>query len=188
MVKLKLSLSSNKPCTVYSLNGKSYVLNPGSNTIDLEYSDYVSLAKALGIKPVLKDDDTHKEDTLEKNSTACEDSHKEDTLENSDEICTDSHKEDALEECDSSCESNFKDNTLLESTTEETCSSNLEESSQDSNEDIVEECTDSTLVETKKDDFESMTTSQLKEEYKRVTGNTCKIKKKQDIIAFLREH
>lgn len=37
-------------------------------------------------------------------------------------------------------------------------------------------------------DYESMTVSQLKVVYKDLTGETCKIKKKADIIAFLREH
>ena len=47
MVKLKLTLNSHKPSVVYSTNGKHYLLNPGRNTLNLSYEDYVALAKAL---------------------------------------------------------------------------------------------------------------------------------------------
>ena len=52
MVKLKLTLKSKRPSTIYASNGKPYRLQPGSNTIELEYEDYLALAKTLGIKPV----------------------------------------------------------------------------------------------------------------------------------------
>lgn len=52
MVKLKLTLKSKRPSTVYAANGKQYRLQPGSNTLDLAYDDYLALAKSLGIKPV----------------------------------------------------------------------------------------------------------------------------------------
>lgn len=55
MVQITLTLKSNRPSTVYSYNGKSYRLQPGSNTLNLEYEDYVALAKALSIKPIAKD-------------------------------------------------------------------------------------------------------------------------------------
>ena len=61
MIQLKLKLNSNKPTTVYAANGKTYQLNPGSNVLNLEYEDYLSLAKALGIKPV----DNKKQEELE---------------------------------------------------------------------------------------------------------------------------
>lgn len=51
MVKLKLTLKSKRPSTIYASNGKPYRLQPGSNTIELEYEDYLALAKTLGIKP-----------------------------------------------------------------------------------------------------------------------------------------
>lgn len=51
MVKLKLTLKSKRPSTVYASNGKVYRLNPGSNVLDLNYEDYLALAKSLGIKP-----------------------------------------------------------------------------------------------------------------------------------------
>ena len=54
MVKLKLTLKSKRPSTVYASNGKAYRLNPGSNVLDLNYEDYLALAKSLGIKPAEK--------------------------------------------------------------------------------------------------------------------------------------
>ena len=49
-VQLKLKLNSKVPTKVYATNGKHYMLQPGSNVLSLEYNDYVSLTKALGIK------------------------------------------------------------------------------------------------------------------------------------------
>lgn len=64
MVKLKLTLNSTKPSTVYARNGKSYTLKPGSNTLNLEYEDYVSLAQALAINPVENKKPDAKEDII----------------------------------------------------------------------------------------------------------------------------
>jgi hypothetical protein len=57
MVKLKLTLKSKRPSTVYASNGKAYRLNPGSNVLNLNYEDYLALAKSLGIKPAEKQND-----------------------------------------------------------------------------------------------------------------------------------
>lgn len=62
MVKLTLTLKSRRPSTVYALNGKPYRLHPGSNTLELKYDDYVSLAKALGIKNIKENPDAKKEE------------------------------------------------------------------------------------------------------------------------------
>lgn len=50
MVQLKLKLNSRRPSRVRDTNGKSYLLKPGQNVLNLSYSDYMSLAAALGIK------------------------------------------------------------------------------------------------------------------------------------------
>lgn len=52
MIQLKLNLRSRKPSRVTAANGKIYTLNPGSNVLNLEYEDYLSLAEALHITPV----------------------------------------------------------------------------------------------------------------------------------------
>lgn len=74
MVKLKLTLKSKHSSTVYATNGKSYRLQPGSNTLNLEYEDYLALAKSLGIKPVenKKDEDKVPEKEELKQETAKE--------------------------------------------------------------------------------------------------------------------
>ena len=54
MVKLKLNLKLKHSRTIRSSNGKTYRLQPGSNVLNLEYEDYVALAKTLGIKPAEK--------------------------------------------------------------------------------------------------------------------------------------
>ena len=75
MVKLQLTLKSDKPNFVHALNGKSFKLQPGANTLILEYDDYVSLATALGIKPIdneIKQDvECSRDDHLDTHEQAC---------------------------------------------------------------------------------------------------------------------
>lgn len=118
MIQLKLKLNSNKPTTVYAANGKTYQLNPGSNVLNLEYEDYLSLAKALGIKPV--------------------DNKKQEEPENKEK------KED--------------------------------NPSEEQGVDLVNEGVD----------YSAWPLKQLKSEYKKITGENCKLKK-DDIISFLQE-
>ena len=156
MVQLKLTLKSKKPSNVYALNGKSYRLQPGKNTLNLEYDDYVSLAKALGIKPVEKDAAPVKEtkapakepEKVEKQEPKQEPVGKEPVEEPvaeepAAEAPSDEHVEDTNEEPESS----------------------------EHNKEI---------------DYMSWSYNQLKKEYKRVTGNTCRMKK-TDVIQFLQE-
>ena len=118
MIQLKLKLNSKKPTTVYAANGKTYQLNPGSNVLNLEYEDYLSLAKALGIKPV--------------------DNKKQEEPENKEK------KED--------------------------------NPSEEQEVDLVNEGAD----------YSAWSLKQLKSEYKKITGENCKLKK-DDIILFLQE-
>ena len=55
MIQLTLNLRSKRPNRVYDINGKSYRLQPGSNKLNLEYEDYLALAKALHITPIKSD-------------------------------------------------------------------------------------------------------------------------------------
>lgn len=78
MVKLKLKLKYGRPSTIYTSNGKSYKLKPGSNTLELEYEDYLALAKSLGIKPVEnKKPDSSKEESNSAEPKKAEDPVKE---------------------------------------------------------------------------------------------------------------
>ena len=186
MVKLQLTLKSDKPNFVHALNGKSFKLQPGANTLILEYDDYVSLATALGIKPIdneIKQDvECSRDDHLDTHEQACQ--HDE------------ALDEPALETLDSSTETeqhtdvdnvdNVENNDNTDSTEQNTIE-NTDEPSQDAElEDSIESNTAEVETEAKKEliDYSSWPISRLKSKYKSVTGNVCKLKK-DEIIEFL---
>ena len=189
MVKLQLTLKSDKPNFVHALNGKSFKLQPGANTLILEYDDYVSLATALGIKPI---------DNEIKQDVEC--SH-DDHLDTHEQACThdEALDEPALETLDSSTEAeqhidvdnvdnvdNVENNDNTDSTEQDTIE-NTDEPSQDAElEDSIESNTVEVETEAKKEliDYSSWPISRLKSKYKSVTGNVCKLKK-DEIIEFL---
>lgn len=187
MVKLQLTLKSDKPNFVHALNGKSFKLQPGANTLILEYDDYVSLATALGIKPIdneIKQDvECSRDDHLDTHEQAC-------THDSSCDAALDEH---ALETVDSSTETeqhidvdNVENNDNADSTEQDTIE-NTDESSQDAElEDSIESNTAEVETEAKKEliDYSSWPISRLKSKYKSVTGNVCKLKK-DEIIEFL---
>ena len=186
MVKLQLTLKSDKPNFVHALNGKSFKLQPGANTLILEYDDYVSLATALGIKPI---------DNEIKQDIECS---RDDHLDTHEQACThdEALDEHALETLDSSTETeqhidvdnvdNVENNDNTDSTEQEIIE-NTDESSQDAElEDSIESNTAEVETEAKKEliDYSSWPISRLKSKYKSVTGNACKLKK-DEIIEFL---
>lgn len=186
MVKLQLTLKSDKPNFVHALNGKSFKLQPGANTLILEYDDYVSLATALGIKPI---DNEIKQDV----ECSCDDH-----LDTHEQACThdEALDEHVLETVDSSTETeqhidvdnvdNVENNDNTDSTEQNTIE-NTDESSQDAElEDSIESNTAEVETEAKKEliDYSSWPISRLKSKYKSVTGNACKLKK-DEIIEFL---
>ena len=187
MVKLQLTLKSDKPNFVHALNGKSFKLQPGANTLILEYDDYVSLATALGIKPIdneIKQDvECSRDDHLDTHEQAC----------THDDTCDEALDEHALETIDSSTETeqhidvdNAENNDNADSTAQEIIE-NKDESSQDAElEDSIESNTAEVETEAKKEliDYSSWPISRLKSKYKSVTGNACKLKK-DEIIEFL---
>lgn len=186
MVKLQLTLKSDKPNFVHALNGKSFKLQPGANTLILEYDDYVSLATALGIKPI---------DNEIKQDVECS---RDDHLDTHEQACThyEALDEPALETLDSSTETeqhidvdnvdNVENNDNTDSTEQNTIE-NTDESSQDAElEYSIESNTAEVETEAKKEliDYSSWPISRLKSKYKSVTGNVCKLKK-DEIIEFL---
>lgn len=187
MVKLQLTLKSDKPNFVHALNGKSFKLQPGANTLILEYDDYVSLATALGIKPIdneIKQDvECSRDDHLDTHEQVC----------THDDACDEALDERALETVDSSTETeqhidvdNVENNDNADSTAQEIIE-NKDESSQDAElEDSIESNTAEVETEAKKEliDYSSWPISRLKSKYKSVTGNACKLKK-DEIIEFL---
>ena len=130
MVKLQLTLKSDKPNFVHALNGKSFKLQPGANTLILEYDDYVSLATALGIKPI---------DNEIKQDVECP---RDDHFDTHEQVCThdEALDEHALETLDSSTETeqhidvdnvdNVENNDNNDSTEQNTIE-NTDERSQD---------------------------------------------------------
>ena len=186
MVKLQLTLKSDKPNFVHALNGKSFKLQPGANTLILEYDDYVSLATALGIKPIdneIKQDvECSRDDHLDTHEQACThdealDEHAFETLDSPTE--TEQHID--VDNAD-----NVENNDNADSTEQDTIE-NTDESSQGAElEDSTESNTVEVETEAKKEliDYSSWPISRLKSKYKSVTGNVCKLKK-DEIIEFL---
>ena len=163
MIQLKLKLNSKKPTTVYAANGKTYQLNPGSNVLNLEYEDYLSLAKALGIKPV----DNKKQEEPE---------NKEKKEDNQAEVKEESeNKEDNQAEVKEESE-NKEDN---QAEVKEELDNKEKKEDNPSEEQAVD------LVNTGAD-YSAWSLKQLKSEYKKITGENCKLKK-DDIISFLQE-
>ena len=161
MIQLKLKLNSNKPTTVYAANGKTYQLNPGSNVLNLEYEDYLSLAKALGIKPV---DNKKQEETENKEKKEDNPSEKQEETEN---------KEDQAEvkkEPENKKDQAEKQEELENKEKKE------DNPSEEQEVDLVNEGVD----------YSAWSLKQLKSEYKKITGENCKLKK-DDIISFLQE-
>ena len=183
MVKLQLTLKSDKPNFVHALNGKSFKLQPGANTLILEYDDYVSLATALGIKPIdneIKQDAEYShDDQLDAHEQACahDDALDEHTFETV----------DSSTETEQHIDTDNADNTDNADSTEQVTIENTDESSQDAElEDSIESNKAEVETEAKKEsiDYSSWPISRLKSKYKSVTGNVCKLKK-DEIIEFL---
>ena len=164
MIQLKLKLNSKKPTTVYAANGKTYQLNPGSNVLNLEYEDYLSLAKALGIKPVdnKKQEEPENKEKKEDNQAEVkeESENKEDKAEEQEELDNKEKKEDKAEEQEELDNKEKKEDNPSE-----------------------EQAVD--LVNAGAD-YSAWSLKQLKSEYKKITGENCKLKK-DDIILFLQE-
>lgn len=169
MIQLKLSLNSDRPSTVYSLNGKSYRLQPGSNVLNLEYEDYVSLAKALSIIPVEKPKEKKEEPKEEVREPERIEETKEEVKESEP---VEDHKELVQEPSNNSDTLTDDNDNVINNEVE----NNKSEKELDKSEPTVE------VV-----DYSTWSYNKLKAEYKRVTGNVCKLKK-EDVIAFLQEN
>lgn len=181
MVKLKLTLTSKKPRTIYLSNGKIIKLHPGSNTIKLSYEDYINLTTKLSIKPVEKE--TLKQEVKElletpENDTEVRDNSEEPSKENNntvEEFNTNTLVENKIDETE-----------LVEESTSDVVDSSSETSKEST--ETVEETTSTEEIDKETEiDYTTMSYTQLKAEYKKVTGSGCRLKK-DEIIAFLQEH
>ena len=184
MIQLKLKLNSNKPTTVYAANGKTYQLNPGSNVLNLEYEDYLSLAKALGIKPVdnKKQEEPENKEKKEDNPSEEQEEH-ENKEDNQAEVKEESeNKEDKAEEQE---ELDNKEKQEETENKEDQAEEQGELENKEKKEDNPSEEQAVDLVNSGAD-YSAWSLKQLKSEYKKITGENCKLKK-DDIISFLQE-
>ena len=184
MVQLKLTLKSNRPSVVYSTNGKSYRLQPGSNTLNLEYEDYLALAKALSIKPILNNDNKEKHDKVSNEAPHVDKNHvdkphaEDNNVDESVNTENNGTPKDTVSETPVNEQLDQHDNEPNEMTEE---SHEDESVKEESHED------ESVKEDESHDDYSSMSYTELKAKYKEVTGKSCKLKK-DEIIAFLQEH
>ena len=172
MIQLKLKLNSKKPTTVYAANGKTYQLNPGSNVLNLEYEDYLSLAKALGIKPV---DNKKQEEHENKEKKEDNPSEKQEEPENK-ENKEDNQAEEQEETENKEDQAEVKKDQAEEQEELENKEKKEDNPSEEQEVDLVNEGVD----------YSALSLKQLKSEYKKITGENCKLKK-DDIISFLQE-
>ena len=172
MIQLKLKLNSKKPTTVYATNGKSYLLNPGSNVLNLEYEDYLSLAKALGIKPVDNKKNEDKVPAKEDKKPEIKDTQKEETAK--EEAPAEPEK---VEELAKEKEASVEDAKVEEQVPKEEPAIESETAKEPVEEAKAEEV----------EDYSTWTLKQLKAKYKEITGESCKLKK-DEVISFLQEH
>lgn len=191
MVQLKLTLKSNRPSVVYSTNGKSYRLQPGSNTLNLEYEDYLALAKALSIKPILNNDNKEKHDKVSNEAQHVDKKHadKLNTEDNNVDESVNTENNDTSKDAVPETPVNEQlDQHDEESVKEE--ESHEDESVKEEDESVKEEDEvhdEESVKDESHEDYSSMSYTELKAKYKEVTGKSCKLKK-DEIIAFLQEH
>ncbi len=178
MVTLKLTLKSKRPSIVYALNGKAYRLMPGRNALQLEYEDYVSLAKALGIKYAANND--NKESS--KQTSDKKEANTEDVAPVKEPVSEEHKQEESKSEEPKSEEQVHNEQTSEEPAPEESKHEEPAHEEQKSEEPVKDDVADQ-----KEPDYSSWSYTQLKAEYKAITGSTCKMKK-AEVIQFLQEH
>ena len=178
MIQLKLKLNSKKPTTVYAANGKTYQLNPGSNVLNLEYEDYLSLAKALGIKPVDNKKQEEPENKEKKEDNPSEKQEEPDNKENKEDNQAEEQEETENKEDQAEVkkEPENKEDKAEEQEELENKEKKEDNPSEEQEVDLVNEGVD----------YSAWSLKQLKSEYKKITGENCKLKK-DDIISFLQE-
>ena len=195
MVQLKLTLKSNRPSVVYSTNGKSYRLQPGSNTLNLEYEDYLALAKALSIKPILNNDNKEKHGQTSNEAPHVDKNHvdKQNAEDNNvDESVNTENKDtpkDAVFETPVNEQLDQHANEHVDMTEESHEDESVVEDESHDEESVAEEPVkeNESHEDESHEDYSSMSYTELKAKYKEVTGKSCKLKK-DEIIAFLQEH
>ena len=171
MAKINFKLKAMRSVTVRALNGKLYNLKSGVNSFELEYNDYAALLKALGMKPKPEKKDakqakvSESKELKDNESIVAEEPVSDTSTALPDETLSDEHADESEVSTD---EQEVKEDASLDE-------SEVSEDEQEVKED------------SKEVDYDSMSYTKLKAEYKRITGKQCKLKK-DELIKFLQEH
>ena len=171
MAKINFKLKAMRSVTVRALNGKLYNLKSGVNSFELEYNDYAALLKALGMKPKPEKKDakqakvSESKELKDNESIVAEEPVSDTSTARPDETLSDEHADESEVSTD---EREVKEDASLDE-------SEVSEDEQEVKED------------SKEVDYDSMSYTKLKAEYKRITGKQCKLKK-DELIKFLQEH
>ena len=165
MAKINFKLKAMRSVTVRALNGKLYNLKSGVNSFELEYNDYAALLKALGMKPKPEKKDVKQAKVSDSNELKDEEPVSDTSTARPDETLSDEHADESEVSID---EQEVKEDA------------SLDESEVSIDEQEVKE-------DSKEVDYDSMSYTKLKAEYKRITGKQCKLKK-DELIKFLQEH
>lgn len=165
MSKISFTLNAFNKVTVYDLKHRPYRLHGGINNMELEYEDYVLLVKALGMTPMPNPEEAKpiEKQRIEEVSTEVMDAEKPTQHEEP----TDELKAEEFQTNEQAAEEYTQiDNVEDETTSEESA---------------VEEPEKENTV-----DYSTWSYTKLKNEYKRITGKSCKLKK-EEVIEFLQE-
>ena len=164
MSKIKFKLKS--VCTTYvkDTKGKLYKLNPGLNTLELNYDDYVSLATALGIRV------KHNSNTVTKDTGDLSKLNEPSVVESEQHLTV----ADTVNNTVNNTVEDTVDSTVKDDTTDAVDT--------DTNDEVIGDLDNSDTI-----DYSSWSYNKLKSEYKKITGTNCRLKK-GDVIAFLQEH
>lgn len=175
MAKINFKLKAMRSVTVRALNGKLYNLKSGVNSFELEYNDYATLLKALGMQPKPEKKDIKQIKVSDSQELKDEEPVNDTHITQPDETSLDEH-DDGSEVSED--EQEVKEDESLDESTNELETSH-ESETLDNEQDVKED--------SKEDSYASMSYTKLKAEYKRITGKQCKLKK-DELIKFLQEH
>ena len=159
MSKISFTLNAFNKVTVYDLKHRPYRLHGGINHMELEYEDYVLLIKALGMTPMPNPEEAKPIEDLEIEEVSTE------------AIVAEKPTDELKDE-----ESKTHEQAAEEYTTSDNVGDEIA-----SEESVVEEHEKENTV-----DYSTWSYTKLKNEYKRITGKSCKLKK-EEVIEFLQE-
>ena len=193
MTKVKISLRSVHNTEVKLSTGTVVKLAAGKNVVELDQEDYEALVKKLGYKIPQKPAEAPKVENCPKiNKHIIEEL--TERLKNKNKLKTSEATEDTpVENVEATQVEDTEDKSVE---TAESADVNSTESSEvvqtedtaDKSVETTEDKPAENVEDTKKElDYTSMSYNELKAEYKRVTGQSCKLKK-AEIIQFLQEH